>query len=49
MPTFSDIRIRSIMANSLSRGTFAEYMERETAYTWDGTLEGKIALMKMYE
>lgn len=49
MPTFHDIRIASGLTNSLSRGNFLEFMERETTYTWDGSLEGKIALMKLYE
>lgn len=49
MPTFHDIRIASGLTNSLSRGSFAEFMERETEYTWDGTPEGKIALMQAYE
>ena len=49
MPTFTDIRIVSALSNSLSRGTFAEFMERETEYIWDGSLEGKIALMRIYE
>jgi DNA polymerase-1 len=49
MPTFHDIRIASGLTNSLSRGSFAEFMERETGYTWDGTAEGKIALMQAYE
>lgn len=49
MPTFHDIRIASWLTNSLSRGNFLEFMERETTYTWDGSLEGKIALMKLYE
>ena len=47
MPTFTDIRIVSALSNSLSRGTFTEYMERETEYIWDGSLEGKIALLQM--
>ena len=49
MPTFHDIRIASGLTNSLSRGGFAEFMERETGYTWDGSPEGKIALMQVYE
>ncbi len=49
MPTFHDIRIASGLTNSLSRGSFAEFMERETSYTWDGTPEGKITLMQAYE
>ncbi len=49
MPTFHDIRIASGLTNSLSRGSFAEFMERETGYTWDGGPEGKIALMQVYE
>ena len=47
MPTFHDIRIASWLTNSLSRGTFAEYIERETGYTWDGTLEQKATLIDM--
>ncbi len=49
MSTFHDIRIASGLTNSLSRGSFAEFMERETWYTWDGTPEGKIGLMKLIE
>jgi hypothetical protein len=35
-----------MMKNSRNKGNFTEFMERETGYTWDGTLEGKIALMR---
>ena len=49
MTIFHDIRIVSGLTNSLSRGTFGEFMERETTYTWDWSLEGKIALMQLYE
>jgi DNA polymerase I len=49
MPTFHDIRIASWLTNSLSRGSFAEFMERETGYSSDGSLEGKIGLMQVYE
>ena len=45
MPTFHDIRIASGLSNSLSRGAFPDFIERETGYSWDGSLEGKVALM----
>ena len=48
MPTFHDIRINSALANSLSRGDFTQFMDRELGYTWDGTPEGKIALIEEY-
>lgn len=47
MPTFHDIRIASTLTNSLSRGTFAEYIERETGYSSDGTLEQRAALIAL--
>ncbi|MDD2693366.1 MAG: DNA polymerase [Candidatus Gracilibacteria bacterium] len=48
MPKFTDIHHTLILAQSHSRGDFAVAMERELGYHWDGTLEGKIALMDAY-
>lgn len=45
MTQYYDIRIASGLTNSLSRGSFSEFMERETGYSWDGTIEGKLWLM----
>lgn len=48
MPKFTDIHHTLILAQSHSRGDFTVAMERELGYHWDGTLEGKIALMDAY-
>jgi len=48
MPKFTDISHILTLSQSHSRGDFAVAMERELGYTWDGTLEGKVALMDAY-
>ncbi len=48
MPRFTDITHILTLAQSRSRGDFATALERELGYTWDGTLEGKIALIDEY-
>lgn len=46
MPIFHDIALVSGLTQSRSRWSFAEYIERELWYSWDGTSESKIMLMK---
>lgn len=48
MTHFTDITHILTLAQSRSRGDFATAMDRELGYTWDGTLEGKIALIDEY-
>ncbi len=43
-----DLALLSSLQNSRSKGNFSEFMERETWYTWDGTPEGKIALLEHF-
>lgn len=44
-----DLALLSSLQNSRSKGNFSEFMERETGYTWDGTSEGKIALLEHFD
>ncbi len=48
MPTFHDLHIAALLSNTRNKGDFTETLERETEYTWDGTLEGKITLMRYF-
>lgn len=44
-----DFALLSSLQNSRNKGNFSECMERETGYTWDGTPEGKIALLEHFD
>ena len=48
MPKFTDISHILTLSQSRSKGDFATVIDRELGYSWDGTLEGKIALMDVY-
>ena len=48
MPKFTDISHILTLSQSRSKGDFATIIDRELGYSWDGTLEGKIALMDAY-
>ncbi len=49
MPTFHDIALEKTITTGRSRWSFADFIDRELGYAWDGTPEGKIALMQMLE
>ena len=47
MPTFHDIALEKTITTGRSRLSFADFIDRELGYAWDGTPEGKIALMQL--
>ncbi len=47
MPTFHDIALEKTIVTGRMKRSFADFIDHELGYAWDGSGEGKIALMQM--